>query len=213
MSFNVKEKHLQAAEKIVGEIGSGRQPAPVDFKAFWQDNEWAVDDPWAKDCPQLPLGIARMSSECVFDELGIPEDWHRLTHDEQYRYDLNRKYNDFSEQIVGRRLLNEQPEQASRKQPEVKSLHDLFEAKNEWHTWSYWLRQSADNPDELAALLDRVENRLEELPDFLFPANLAQEKTRLADEGLSLQSYRGQRGPITFAMSVYGVENEQARSR
>lgn len=207
MSFNVKEKHLQAAKKIVGEIGSLEQLAPVDFKAFWKDNERAVDDPWAKDCPQLPLGLTKMSSECVFAELAVPEDWHSHSHDEAFRLGLNRKYNDISEQVVGRRLLVERPQPEHHRQPQIKSLHDLFEAKNEWHSWSYWLRQSADNPEELTALLDRVENRLKNLREFLLPDNWEEEKKRIAAEGISLQTYRGQRGPITFAMSIYGVEN------
>jgi uroporphyrinogen decarboxylase len=67
--------------------------------------------------------------------------------------------------------------------------------------------QSADSPDELEALLDRVEARLEAIREFLLPPEWDAEKRRLVELGVPPPLYRGQRGPITFAMSVYGVEN------
>jgi uroporphyrinogen decarboxylase len=206
MGFNLQEKHVKAAERIVSEVQSKSQLAPVDLKAFWSDNKRALEAPWSPDCPQMPLGI-QMPSECAFAELGVPENRSRLFHDSAYRLGLNKRYNDLSEQAVGIRFLPEQSQPGNLKWPEIKGLHDLFEARNEWHSESYWLRQSANTPDELSALLDRVDDRLENLHDILFPSNWEDEKKRLKAEGQDLPLQHGLRGPITFAMSVYGVEN------
>ena len=55
-------------------------------------------------------------------------------------------------------------------------------------------------------MLDRVEERLEDLRAFMLPENWAEERERLMGLGRKPGLYRGQRGPVTFAMSVYGVE-------
>ncbi len=206
MSIHLEQHHVQKAEKLVHTCHANGGLAPVDLDRFWKDEEKARADSWAADCPQVPLGI-RMSHECVFDELGIEEDWYTLIHDEAYRMDKARQYNDRAEQIVGKRLLDETPGDPALRQPPVKALNDIFEAENKWNVESYWLHQSADNEDELKALLDRVEARLENLRAFLLPPEWEKEKARLTAAGGKVRLYRGQRGPVTFAMSVYGVEN------
>src|SRR5688572_6593889 len=80
--------------------------APVDLDRFWADQKVAGADPFGSRIPQLVLGIA-MSGECVYDELSVPEDYWRYEHDEDWRLELNRTYDDRSERIVGRRLLSE----------------------------------------------------------------------------------------------------------
>jgi uroporphyrinogen decarboxylase len=91
----------------------------------------------------------------------------------------------------------------------VKTLADIFEAENVWvpGTWSWWLKESAHNEAELLALLDRVDARLCDLRAFLLPENWDEEKSRLQALGIPAPLYRGQRGPVTFATSIYGVEN------
>jgi len=205
VSVHLKESHLCQAEKLVAKAKAHGGLAPLDIERFWADEEQARKDPWAKDCPQVPLGI-RMSNECVFDELGEPEDWHRLFHDEAFRVDLEHRYNDKAVPIVGRRLLGEHRSDPKLAWPRVKELYDIFEAKNVWHDWSYWLQQSAHSEDELKALLDRVEKRLENLREFILPPNWAEEKARLTALGGKVGIYRGQRGPVTFAMSIFGAE-------
>lgn len=180
--------------------------APVDLDRFWEADAKAKVDTFAPDCPQVACGVM-MSTEAVWDELGIAEDWKRQEEDVAYRVQLNRQYNDMAEKIVGRRLLSETMPDLSRQYPRVKTLADIFEAKQEWHIWSYWLKQSADTPDELQALLDRVERRLENLSEFVLPDNWASEKDRLMAMGVKPNLYRGQRGPVTFATSIFGVEN------
>jgi uroporphyrinogen decarboxylase len=135
-----------------------------------------------------------MTFECVFAELGIPETpahWYRLVHDGAWRAELCRAYNDKAEKIVGRRLLDETVPPPP-PNPPPKQLHDIFEAQNIWHNESYWLQPSAHNEDELQRLLDRVDKRLDTLAAFLDPPP---------------PPYQWQRGPVTFATSIYGAEN------
>ncbi|OPZ04157.1 MAG: Uroporphyrinogen decarboxylase (URO-D) [candidate division BRC1 bacterium ADurb.BinA364] len=148
-----------------------------------------------------------MSWECVFDELGIEEDFWRYQNDEPWALALNRAYNDRAERIVGRRLLDETPSDPRRRFPPIKQLHDVFEARNVWSAGSWWLERSARNEDELARLLDRVEARIAAMREFLLPENWNEEKERLLGLGVKPPLYRGQRGPVTFATSVYGVED------
>ena len=181
--------------------------APVDIDRFWHEQEISRADPFGNHIPQVPLGML-MSTECVFDELGLKEDWYRLAHDPEWAHELYRAYNDKAETIVGRRLLRDTPPDPAKQYPQVKGLHDLFEAENVWYNESYWLQQSADNEEELKALLDRVEERLAgNLKGFLLPDNWDQEKERLQALGVQPPLYRSQRGPVTFATSVYGTEN------
>ena len=185
---------------------AGGGMAPVDLDRFWADQDQANADPFGRRIPQLPLGIA-MSGECVFDELGVPEDYWRYDNDDRWRLELNRAYNDRAQQIVGRRLLGESPHDPALRYPPVKALHDIFEAKNIWHDRSWWLMQSAGCEDELKALLDRVERRLDDVRSFILPPGWESEKARLMAAGVSPPLYRWQRGPCTFATSIYGAES------
>jgi len=206
MSAHITAAHLAQAEKLVRQAHANGGLAPVDLDAFWEKQQQAMANVWAADCPQVPLGIS-MSHECIFAELGMAEDWHRLYHDPQWVLQQKKLYNDQAAKIVGRRLLGEHAPNPQQQWPGTKGLDDVFEGKTIWHNESYWLMQAADNPDELAALLDRVEERLQNLRAFILPANWDKEKQRLQALGVKPPLYRGQRGPITFAMSIYGVEN------
>lgn len=204
--FYLKEEHLKKAAELVAETRRNNGLAPVDLDRFYEDQEKAKADPFGKDIPQCPLGIW-MGGGCVYAELGIDEDFWRYSHDEEWRLSLNRAYNDKAEQVVGRRLLNEERGDPTRVYPPVKGLHDIFEAENVWSAGSWWLQQSARDEKELNALLDRVERRLEDLRSFILPENWEKEKERLMALGVRPPLYRGQRGPVTFACSIYGPEN------
>jgi uroporphyrinogen decarboxylase len=206
VSVYVTQQHLSRAQALVDESRHNVGLAPVDIDQFWKDNQQALADPWSKNCPQVPMGI-NMEKGCVFHELGLEEEWYKLEHDEDYFLPLAQRYNDKAEKIVGKRLLNETQSNPNLKWPEIKMLHDIFEAENVWEGMSYWLKQSAHNPDELAALLDRVEKRLENLRAFMLPPDWDQTREGITALGGKVPSYRSQRGPVTFAMSVYGVEN------
>jgi uroporphyrinogen decarboxylase len=178
--------------------------APLDVERFWADQEVAVADPFGADIPQVPLGIM-MSWECIPDELGIEDDPWRYLHDPVWAQQLNIAYNDLSERIVGKRLLCEDLPDPNLRYPKVKTLADIFEAKQIWNSGSWWLEQSANTVDELKALLDRVDER--NVRKFILPENWDEEKARLMAKGVRPSLYRHQRGPVTFAMSVFGVEN------
>ncbi len=181
--------------------------AAVDLDRFWADQAVAIADPFGEHIPQCPLGIF-MGDWCVFDELGVEEDLWRQETDDAWRVALNKAYNDRAEWIVGRRLLPETYTPPELRYPERGALYTIFEGRNEWHSGAWWLTQAANNEAELSALLDRVERRLEgDLREVLLPENWEREKARLLAEGIQPPLYRHQRGPCTFAASIYGAEN------
>ncbi|MCG3146677.1 MAG: hypothetical protein PCFJNLEI_00111 [Verrucomicrobiae bacterium] len=185
--------HSARVADLLERMRSAEGLAPVDLERFWADQDRALAAPFGADIPQVPLGIM-MGRECVFDELAIPEtpaNWHKLIHDAEWYAETARAYNDKAERIVGRRLLTER---MPAPQLATKQLHDIFESRYVWHNESYWLEQSVHGEDELQRLLDRVDQRLANLREFLaLPPGVA--------------PYRHQRGPVTFATSIFGVED------
>ena len=75
----------------------------LDINQFWKDDELAhKDNCFSPDAPQAALGI-RMSNECVYAELGVEgHPWDPI--DPVRQAELNKRYNDKAEKIVGRRL-------------------------------------------------------------------------------------------------------------
>lgn len=178
--------------------------APVDLDQFWADQQIAIRDPFGKQIPQAAFN-AILTGECVFAELGIPEDYWSLETDPQWRARTFKLFNDKAEPIVGRRILNENQPDPSLQYPKPRRLHDLFEARNEWHGDSWWLHHSATTPQQLEALLDRVDGR--NIREFILPDNWELEKRRLDALGIKPPRQRWVRGPVTFATSIYGSEN------
>ncbi len=204
--MTITTEHQHMIESLLADTRANGGLAPVDIEQFWADQAVAIAAPFGADIPQCPLGIM-MSGECVYDELGIPEDYWRYGQDQEWRLELHKAYNDLAEPIVGRRLLSEQWHDPSLNYPPVKMLHTIFEAENIWQNGSWWLEQSANSEEELTALLDRVDARLSNLRAFILPENWAEEKARLTALGVKPPLYRGQRGPVTFATSIFGIEN------
>lgn len=209
MSVHLKDEHIARARELVAEARSRDGLAPIDIEQFWNDDEMARRDPFGSDIPQVPFG-ATCSLECVFDELGIEQDRRRYLEDPEWQQELNRAYNDRAEEIVGKRFLMESdPVRPINPDPPVRDLHHIFEMENVWDSisQSWWLKPSATNTDELRALLDRVDKRLDDLRDFLPTDGWQRERDRLTRVGGRLPLYRGQRGPVTFACSLFGAEN------
>lgn len=201
-----ESERREMAEALVRETRAAGGLAPVDLERYYADQKIAAANPWGRDIPQCPVG-SLFSHECVFAELDVPEDWYRLTHDHAWRLALVKRYNDKAESIVGRRPLGEgAPPDPLRQYPPVKGLHDIFEGEYVWNNESYWLKEAAHSEDELRALLDRAEKRLDDLRAFVLPAGWDAEKKRLSALGVKPPLYRHQRGPVTFATSIYGVE-------
>ncbi len=191
------------ARALVAETRRNGGMAPVDLDRFWADQEIARRDPFGARIPQVPLG-AILTGECVYAELGIPEDYWRYDHDEAWRLSVNRAYNTRAEPVGGRRLLPEARE-PWRRQANVGGLHDVFGARRIWESGSWWLQQAAATPAELKSLLARAERT--EVRAVVLPPDWEAEKRRMRAEGVPFPLYRHQRGPVTFACSVYGVEN------
>lgn len=206
LTHPVSQEHRRMIESLIHDTRSHDGLAPLDLERFWADQDVSLRDPWGADIPQVPFG-AVLTGECVFAELGLDEDFWRYEHDMAWRRELHRAYNDRAEAVVGRRILPEPSLDPQPRYPPVKGLHDVFEARHEWHSGSWWLRPVVHNEDELRALLDRVEARIERMRSFLLPPQWDEEKDRLVAQGVRPPLYRGQRGPVTFAMSIYGVEN------
>lgn len=200
------DDYRRLARELVDATHAAGGLAPVDLEQFWADQAIANADPFGAHIPQPAFG-ASLTGECVYDELGIPEDFRRYQQDDAWRLELNRAYNDRAEKIVGRRLLSEIPRDRSREYPGAKPLSELFDAENVWHDQSWWLEQSAHNEAELAAVLDGVERRLERPREFFLPPGWPAARERLTALGVKPPLYRSQRGPVTFAASIYGVEN------
>ena len=175
----------------------------VDIEQFWKDDALAHKDNCFYEGPQIAFGI-RMSDECVYAELGedghpwAPEAWAR-------RIDLNRRYNDRAEKIVGRRLLLEKHPPEDAQFPYVKRIGEVFGGIYHYHNNTEWLEGAIEDEAALDLLLSQVE-RLD-YRGFMLPHNWESEKRRIYETyGLKPQASRSIRGPVTLAASIYGVE-------
>lgn len=178
----------------------------MDYKRFWKDDEIAHrDNCFCPEAKQVALGI-RMSSECVFAELGEEGDPWGITEPSRL-YDLNKRYNDRAEKVVGRRLLAEEAPEGIVEFPYVKRIGEVFGGRYEMGEGTgEWLHSPAETPAELEALLDRVEAL--DLVSFMLPEVWEHEKKRIFEEtGKRPEPLRHIRGPVTLATSLYGVEN------
>lgn len=198
------DDHQALAAQLVSQMDANDGLAPLDIDRFWQDQAIADADPFAADCPCVPIG-GLWPMDAVFGELEIEEDFWRLETDLAWRAEVCKAYNDKAERIIGRRLLPESPPPDPQDTyPQPKKLHDVFEAENTWHAGSWWLGQSANSEDELKALLDRVDAK--DLRSFILPDGWDEAKERLMPRGIKPPRYRAQRGPVTFATSIFGPE-------
>lgn len=175
----------------------------LDIAQFWKDEEKAhLDNCFSPDAPQVALGI-RMSNECVYAELGVEgHPWDPV--DPIKQAELNKRYNDKAEQIVGKRLLQEKFDTVHF--PYVKRIGEVFGSRYEYINHSEWLYRCAETPEDLEALLDRVDKM--DIRSFMLPANWEQEKKRIFEETGRLPGpMRHIRGPVTLACSLMGEEN------
>ena len=177
----------------------------VDLEAFWKDDELAhKDNCFSTESPQVALGI-RMHDECVFAELGEEGNpWGYIPRER--RIELNKRYNDKAEKIVGRRLLRETFPGPDEQFPAIRKIGEIFGGKYVFNGYAEWLVGSCSTPQELEKLLDRVEKM--DLRSFILPDNWESEKKRIYEKyGKKPPLWRSVRGPVTLAASVYGAEN------
>jgi len=175
----------------------------LDIEQFWKDEELAhKDNCFSQDAPQVALGI-RMSNECVYAELGVEgHPWDPV--DPVKQAELNKRYNDKAEKIVGRRLLQEHFDIVHF--PYVKRIGEVFGSRYEYINHSEWLHRCAETPEELEALLDRVDKL--DIRSFMLPENWERDVKRIYEEtGRRPNPMRHIRGPVTLACSLMGEEN------
>ena len=98
---------------------------PLDLERFWENDTLAhAENCFSRTAPQVALGI-RMSDECVFAELNEPgEPWGHTPRER--RLELNRRYNDLAERIVGKRLLRETLPDPGRAFPAFRQIGEVF---------------------------------------------------------------------------------------
>lgn len=192
-------------------MGDPRSPYlfPVDLEGFWADDAASRGKPFSTDKPQVPLGIS-MPATCIWDELGLPMPEGadtEVTDPYQVEKDLRKRYNEKALAVVGKSLFPEEdPPPADSHFPPVKGITDIFEAPVSYVGGTGWVMPAASTPAELEALLDRVEKR--EVRSVLLPGNWESECRRIYETyGKKPRLGGGIRGPITAAMSIYGVEN------
>lgn len=174
------------------------------FEAFWKDDELAHGDNCFARAPQVALGI-RMSDECVFAELGEDGAPWGVTPRER-RLELNKRYNDKAERIVGKRLLRETlpPEDAAL--PPVKRIGEVFGGAYRMKNDTEWLYGDLDTPQALEKRLDAVEAL--DLRAFMLPPGWEAQKKRVYETyGIRPPRMRHVRGPVTLACSLMGSEN------
>ena len=178
---------------------------PVNLEQFWKDDAAAHEENcFSLTSPQVALGI-RMSDECVFSELGeVGEPWgHTPT---ERRIDLNKRYNDKAEQIVGKRLLNEKFAPPDAHLPGIKRIGEVFGGRYLWFNNTEWLESDIKTPQHLEEQLDKIDKM--DLREFMLPENWEEQCViKFEKYGTRPGGLHGIRGPITLACSVFGIEN------
>lgn len=181
----------------------------LDTEQFWRDNEVAMrDNCFCKDAKQVAFGIDVLD-ECVITELGLDmHPWSHLPPAEMIEY--RKRYNDKAEAIVGKRILKETPKPHV-KFPSVRLHGEVFGGTYSVQDHVSWLHSDMKTPEDLEKSLDYADTLLPNLRDFILPANWDSEKKRIFEEtGETPDPYwygRRVRGPVTLAMSLYGIEN------
>ncbi len=194
----------------------------LDVQQFWKDDEIAHrENCFFDEAPQIALGM-RMGEQCVFSELSeVGDPWARLP--AKQRLDLNKRYNDKAEIIVGKRLLwentsleiercmgkrltNPSVNSEDERFPAIKRIGEVFGGTYHFRPGSgEWLHCNLKTTEELELLLDRVEQM--EIRTFILPCGWDAEKKRIFEKyGKRPGLLRHIRGPITLATSIFGIE-------
>ena len=177
----------------------------LDVDRFWADDKLAHEENcFSKQAPQVALGI-RMSDECVFAELGEPgQPWGHTPWDR--RNELNRRYNDKAERMVGIRLLREDYRPPEEGFLPCRQIGEVFGGEYLFDGQTTWLKGHCTTPRELEAALDRVD-RLD-FEDFVLPNGWEERKRQVYEAtGRRPSPFGGVRGPVTLACSLCGAEN------
>ncbi|MBR6739568.1 MAG: hypothetical protein IKM04_00665 [Clostridia bacterium] len=187
----------------------------LDIEQFWKDEELSHgENCFSKSAPQVALGI-RMSDECVFAELGEEgQPWGYTP--PQRRYELNCRYNEKAVKIVGRPLLAENkplpPELAPKVTiPAFRQIGEIFGGEYVFDGNTTWLKGSIPDVDGLKKKLTEVEALVsdpEAFRSFVLPPDWDSRCKAVYElYGRRPAQFKGIRGPVTLATSVFGVED------
>ena len=198
------DDHDAIAESLVAEMHANDGLVEVDIEQFWQDNKAALVDPFGRHLKQPGLRIFNFD-EAIFKELGVDEDFWRYDQDADYRHELRQALNKKSQHIIGRRLYPDVQSSLNDQYPKLGALPEVFGAEQVWASGSWWLEECAHSPTELEALLDEVDRK--DVREVILPESWQEAKARLMSQGKRSPLYAWQRGPVTFATSIYGAED------
>ncbi|MEI6603571.1 MAG: uroporphyrinogen decarboxylase family protein [Clostridia bacterium] len=176
-----------------------------ELAQFWKDDAMAhQDNCFFVQAPQVALGIG-MSDECVFAELGEEgKPWGHT--DQARRIELNQRYNDKAERIVGKRLLREEFTPLDAKLPDCKGIGEVFGGEYIFDGNTTWLEGHCKDEKDLELMLNRIDRM--DLREFILPPNWEAEKKRVFETyGTMPNQYCAVRGPVTLATSIFGIEN------
>ena len=179
---------------------------PVNLEQFWKDDKAAHEDNcFSPDAPQVAFGI-RMSEECVLSEFGEETDnpmW--IPPPREHRIELNKRYNDKAEKIVGIRLLKEDFPPEEQSFPKIKQIGEVFGGTYNQRGGTIWLESDIKTSKQLEEKLDEVDKM--NLREFILPANWEKRCKYLYEEfGVKPERLHSVRGPVTLACSILGVE-------
>lgn len=176
----------------------------LDVQQFWKDDALAHEENcFSPKAPQAALGL-RMSRECVYAELGEKGNpWGDEPRERQL--ELNKRYNDKAEQIVGKRLLPEELPPENALFPAFRQIGEVFGGKYVFNG-SWWLEGHLETSEQLEQQLDWIDTM--DFRSFVLPENWEAEKKRIFEAyGKRPGLFTMMRGPVTLACSVYGIEN------
>lgn len=180
----------------------------LDIEQFWKDDELAHrNNCFYEGAPQVAFGL-NVLPECVFSELDVPgAPWGDNPPELMREYCC--RYNDKAEKIIGKRILSEEYPKPHQKFPAVRLHGEVFGGRYVYKNGIYWLESDIKTPGQLEKMLDNVDRT--ELRSFILPADWDSEKKRIYEQtGDTPDPYwygRRVRGPVTLAMSIYGIEN------
>ena len=179
---------------------------PVNLEQFWKDDKAAHEENcFSKNAPQVALGV-RMSDECVLAELGEKGSAWAAELSTERRVELNKRYNDKAEKIVGIRLLRENFAPADADFPGIKRIGEVFGGRYTWYNDTEWLEGDIKTPRELEARLDKIDKT--DLREFILPEDWEKQcKIIFEKYGIRPNGLHGVRGPVTLACSIFGIEN------
>lgn len=177
----------------------------LNLEKFWQAEETAHEENcFSKNATQVAMNI-RMSDECVFSELNEEGNPWGFT-ERSSRIDLNKRYNDLAEKVVGKRLLRENFPAEDAIFPKISQIGVIFGGVYDFNGHSTWLHSNIETAEQLEKQLDLIDKM--DIEDFLLPNNWEQEKKRIYEKyGTRPAQNRTVRGPVTLATSILGVEN------